>query len=296
MRASNDDIRRIAAAIDAELRRRRLRTRLSLIESGSIPDLYQLNEKATAKYGAPYGNYLEALAGDSDFAPLLNNHLGYHSYWSDRLNGELVEHRQKLAEASKRFPGLKLWQTEYCVMTGPEGKGGNGRDLTMATALDVARVIHLDLTLVGVSAWHWWTAASPVNYKDGLIYTNWRKPGDDESILPARTLWALGNYSRFVRPGMVRVALNGARHDIQGLMASAFLDPAYRSLAAVYVNMSTGPRPIRLAIHGSRWRPKSITPYITSDTPGDELRSAPPVAPNATIEIPPRSVVTLLVR
>lgn len=296
MRASNDDIKRIARALDAELSRRSLPTRLSLIESGSIPDLYQLNEKASSKYAAPYGNYLEALAGDPEIAPLLNNTLGYHSYWSDRLNGELVEHRQKLAEARKRFPGLKLWQTEYCVMTGPEGKGGNGRDLTMNTALDVARVIHLDLTLAGVSAWHWWTAASPVNYKDGLLYTNWRKPGDEESILPARTLWALGNYSRFVRPGMVRVALSGARHDIQGLLASAYFDPNARTLAAIYLNLSTEPRPIRLNIHGSRWRPASITPYITSDTPGDELRPAPPAAAGAPVEIPPRSVVTLFVR
>ena len=33
----------------------------------------------------------------------------------------------------------------------------------------LARIIHLDLTLCGVSAWQWWTAVSPVDYKDGLI-------------------------------------------------------------------------------------------------------------------------------
>src|ERR1035441_8096513 len=35
---------------------------------------------------------------------------------------------------------------------------------------------------VGVTAWQWWTAVSGVDYKDGLIFTDWKKPGDPESI------------------------------------------------------------------------------------------------------------------
>ena len=49
---------------------------------------------------------------------------------------------------------------------------------------------------VGVTAWQWWTAVSGVDYKDGLIFTDWKKPGDPESIITAKLLWALGNYSR----------------------------------------------------------------------------------------------------
>ncbi len=89
-----------------------------------------------------------------------------------------MNNRVQLGQKMKQYPSWKLWETEYCVLVGSEGKGGNHRDLTMNTALDVARIIHLDLTLSGVSAWQWWTAVSPMDYKDRLIYTDWRKPGD----------------------------------------------------------------------------------------------------------------------
>jgi hypothetical protein len=187
--------------------------------------------------------------------------------------------------------------SEYCVMTGSEGKGGNGRDLSMNTALDVARIIHLDLTLVGVTAWQWWTGVSGVNYKDGLIFTDWKKPGDAESIIPARLLWALGNYSRFVRPGMRRVELNGAALDIGGLMGSAYKDERAKRVVAVYVNMSADPQTVQLDFGlGSRhWRLQSVTPYVTSDREGDELKAYPAIGPGSPITVPARSVATLVV-
>ena len=185
--------------------------------------------------------------------------------------------------------------SEYCVMTGSEGKGGGGRDLTMSTALDVARIIHLDLTLVGVTAWQWWTAVSGVNYKDGLIFTDWKKPGDAESIITSRLLWAIGNYSRFVRPGMRRVELEGKGHDIRGLMGSAYRDEKARRVVAVYINMDTGPRVVQLdfGLGSRRWRLKSIAPHVTSDREGDELKAYPALVAGEAVEIPARSVVTL---
>ena len=84
-----------------------------------------------------------------------------------------------------------------------------GRDLTIDTALRVARVIHCDLTLANASSWQWWLAVANEDYKSGLIYTDYRKPGDPENILESKILWALGNYSRFIRPGMRRVEMRG---------------------------------------------------------------------------------------
>lgn len=294
MRADNGTIQSIARSLDAELKRRGLATQIALVESGSLPDMWQLDEKATAKYGLPYGDYLNRLAGDASFSGLLSRRIGYHSYWSDRIAGPLVEHRAALGRAMAAFPGWKLWQTEYCVMDGPEGKGGRGRDLTMNTALDVARVIHLDLTLAGVSAWQWWLAVSPSDYKDGLIYTDWKQPGDEETIYPARLLWVLGNYSRFVRPGMRRIEVIGDGHDIRGLMGAAFKGAKERRVAAVYINMSRDDRlvvPVFTA--GSHhYRPERITSYVTSDRPGDDLKRYPPATQSSVI-IPARSVVTI---
>ncbi len=295
-RAGNDDIKRILQSLHAELEQRNCPTRIAALESGSLPDMWQLDAKSTATWKAFYGNYIDAFVGDPAIRPLLSGRISYHDYGSDRIAGELVEHRTRLGQKIRQHPGCKLWMSEYCILTGSEGKGGNGRDLTMKTALEVARIIHLDLTLAGVSAWQWWTAVSGVNFKDGLIYTDWKKAGDEETIYPARLLWALGNYSRFVRPGMRRVEMAVQDHSISGVMGSAYKDEMKRRVVAVYINMSTvdQSRQVDFNLGQRRWKLQSITPHITSDNPGYELKRMPSKSRLDPIEIPARSVVTLV--
>lgn len=295
-RASNEDVKRVLRALDAELKKRGCSTAIAGIEVSGLPPLSGVAARISAAHGAKYGDYVADFAGDPAMAAVLGRRLSYHDYGSDRLDGQLVENRKAARQAFDRFPGWKPWMSEYCVMTGSHGEGGRGRDLGMSTALDVARIIHLDLTIVGVTAWQWWTAVSGVDYKDGLIYTDWKKPGDEEFIIPARLLWAFGNYSRFVRPGMRRVDLKGPSHDVRGLMGSAYKDERARRVVAVYVNMAPDAQPVRLDFNMGqrRWRLRSITPYVTSDRNGDELRQHPDIPPGRTIEIPPRSVTTLI--
>jgi len=295
-RAGNDDIKRILQSLHAELKLRNCPTQIAALESGSLPDMWQLDARATAAWKAPYGNYIDAFVGDPAIRPLLSGRISYHDYGSDRVSGQLVENRTKLAEKIRQYPGCQLWMSEYCVLTGSTGKGGNGRDLTMNTALDIARIIHLDLTLVGVSAWQWWTAVSGVDFKDGLIYTDWKKAGDQETIYPARLLWVLGNYSRFVRPGMHRVEMSVPDQGIDGLMGSAYKDDNTRQVIAIYVNMSTSgqSRQLGFGLGERRWTLQSITPYVTSDTPGYELKRMPAIGRGDPVQIPARSVVTLV--
>jgi hypothetical protein len=295
-RASNTDVKAMLRALGAEIERQRCPTRITGIEVCGLAPLYSVEQKISNTYHATYGNYIDEFLGDPSVSGLLNHRFSYHDYNSDRINGELVEHRKAVRAKLDRYPGWKPWMSEYCVMSGSEGKGGLGRDLTMNTALDVARIIHLDLTLVGVSAWQWWTAVSPVDYKDGLIYTNWKKPGDEESILPARLLWTLGNYSRFVRPGMRRVELAGTGHDARGLMGSAYKDEKTRTVVAVYVNVGYDARAVQLdfGLGSRKWSLESLTPYVTSDRGGDELKAYPKVGLDRTVAIPPRSVVTIV--
>ncbi len=295
-RASNDDIKRILQALAAELDRRKCPTQIAALESGSLPDMWRLNAKATAKWKANYGDYIDSFADDIEMRPLLSGRISYHDYGSDRVKGELMENRTKLGEKIRAHPGWQLWMSEYCILTGSEGRGGNGRDLGMDTALDVARIIHLDLTIPGVSAWQWWTAVSGVDYKDGLIYTDWEKAGDAETIYPARLLWVLGNYSRFVRPGMRRVDMAVAGQDFRGFMGSAYKDEGARKVVAVYVNMSTvaQTRQIEFDLGGRPRQVQSVSCYVTSDTAGDELRKA--AATLDRIPVPARSVVTAIVQ
>jgi hypothetical protein len=109
--------------------------------------MWHINAKASARWGAQYGDYIDAFLGDPSINGLLSGRIGYHSYGSDLISGPLVNNRVQLGDKMKQYSSWKLWQTEYCVLAGSEGKGGTHRDLTMNTALDVARIIHLDLTL-----------------------------------------------------------------------------------------------------------------------------------------------------
>jgi hypothetical protein len=164
----------------------------------------------------------------------------------------------------------------------------------MTTALWVARAIHYDLTLVNASAWHWWTALSREDYKDGLIYTDYQNPGDPETIIPSKLLWAFGNFSRFIRPGMVRVKLDGA-DDIDGLMGSAYADAKRKQIVVVFVNAGDAPVAVRLSFAGlpSGARVGPLTPHVTSDAAGDDLKESSAVSAGDTYVVPGRSVVTL---
>jgi len=287
-RACNADIRKIYLSLQARMQKDGLKTRIAGPESGSIPNMVGLNEKCRAKWGADYGNFLRAFGEDPQMARCLGGLMTYHSYWSDAVAGKLTADREALGKALSAHPQWKLWQSEYCIMEG-------GRDLGINTALRVARVIHCDMTLVNASSWQWWLAVANENYKSGLLYTDYKKPGDPENILVSKTFWALGNYSRFIRPGMQRVDVRGGKQDVRGLMASAYLDEGRKRVVVVLVNMAATGQNVRIALArgATVYRsPFQVIPHTTNDQ--CDLQPGPATDAGTGIDIPPRSVVTLV--
>jgi O-glycosyl hydrolase len=287
-RASNDDMRRVALLLDAELRKRHLATRVHLAESGSIPDMTAANAAMTKKHGSLFGDYVDAFCGDKTLRECLDKTIGYHAYWSD--GGDVFgKHREALRRKLDAFPGWRVFQTEYCIMQ-------KGRDLGMDSALHVARVMHGDLSIVNVSGWSWWLALSPHDYKDGLLYTDWKAKGDAETVLPSKMLWAVGHYSRFVRPGMVRVAIEGAPlQNHAGLLATAYLDEKSGRVVVVYVNSGATPIAVRVDVAGDARPRKTQSAWVTSSAPGDDLRALDATAAGETLTVPARAFVTVVV-
>ena len=190
-RAGNDDIKRVVRVLRPALDEQKLSTRILIPESNAIQNMLEQHKDTSKRYGTAFGDYINAFAGDESLRPLIPPVLCYHGYGSD--GKELIPLRQKVRERMNEHPGWSVWQSEYCVLQ-------HKRDLGMDTALMVARVIHSDLAIAGASAWAWWLAVSPYDYKDGLIFTDWKKPGDPQNVLPSKLLWAMGNFSRYVRP------------------------------------------------------------------------------------------------
>ena len=163
----------------------------------------------SGEYKALYSgqSYADVLLEDPDLRTGLGD-LATHSYWSTD------EQRALAAEHLAAHPEVPLTMTEWCEMAG-------GRDTGMDSALVLARTVHADLTLAGATAWQYWIAVSRYDYHDGLLYTDYVEPGDEERIEETRRLWALGNYSRFLRPGARRIGLDLAETAPQeGAMAA----------------------------------------------------------------------------
>lgn len=285
-RASNADIKRVIVALDDELRRRKLPSQVHVVESGAVPDMYAPNAKATEKFNELFGSYIDEFAGDPVVNGRIGKVIGYHSYWSDK-DDQLVAHRAPIAEKMAEYPGWQAWQTEYCIME-------HKRDLGMEAALRVARVIHADFTVARASAWGWWLAVSTGDYKDGLVYTNWKKPGDAESVITPKMFWGMGNYSRFIRPGYRRIALSGFTDDYQGLVASAFSSPDGKQLVVVYANSGVDPHTVRLAPAGSSFDRQQL--HLTTEAHGDDLRALAEGPGGEPFIIPAKAIVTVVMR
>jgi O-glycosyl hydrolase len=141
--------------------------------------------------------------------------------------------RRLLPPISKRFD-RPTWMTEICCYKGSGGVAtsfGAQYDPTMKQAFWLADQIDADLRVAGDSAWYWWTALSPVlgcdpntdpqcptrlntkGFNDGLLYYDQHAPSNGPTtIFPTKRFYALGQFSRYVRPGAVR-------HDIAGMPA-----------------------------------------------------------------------------
>ena len=275
-RASNADIKSWIQALDTELINQGVSTHIAALESGNIPDMYSGSR-----------DFVDSFAGDSAVNSKMGNIISYHSYWSDNPSTQLIQHRQLLANKMAQYPGWKAWMTEYCIL----GDTGPGRDLTMNTALNVARVIHYDLSVANASAWQWWLAMSSYDYKDGLIYVDL----NNQTYAASKTLWALGNYSRFIRPGAQRIDFTGDNSNVNGLLVSAYRDDTTKKFMTVYVNQNTTSVEVQPNfLNTTGYQSDYMTPYVTSDIVGDNLKQYSPFLIGSNYTVPPRAVVTLV--
>jgi len=287
------DIARLVRALDLKLAERKLETKILVTESGKTDYLIQPKTdrpKQDNQIAELFGPMSPNMIGLLPHVPRL---VAGHGYWTTAPNDVLLAKRKALREKLDAHR-LGYWQTEVCIMgNDKEIGGGAGRDVAMKTALYVARLIHYDLCVAQASAWQWWLGMSYSDYKDGLVYVKPLAGGTDGEVADSRLLWSFGNFSRFIRPGAVRIGVSSQQADVndpEGLMVSAFLHEDGRLLTCVMVNMADRDCPVRLAVPGLHIL-KSGT-YLTSDLEGAKLRPHADATPLALYAVPARSVVT----
>jgi hypothetical protein len=208
-----------------------------------------------------------------------------HSYFTTSPFDKAMALRSAVKDSVAAIKDLELWQSEYCILGGNEGElDGDKKDLGINAALYVAKVMYEDLVAANVSAWQWWTAISPYDYKDGLIYID--KAKTDGQFSDSKMLWAMGNYSRFVRPGMQRIDVSSSSDN---LLVSGYKDVLKGSIVLVFVNAAD--REVSVAIDNvTTMSSKKIVTYTTSETQKLEKGIA-----GKTLAIPAKSIVTVLI-
>jgi O-glycosyl hydrolase len=118
---------------------------------------------------------------------------------------------------------------------------------------------------------------------NGLVST------DGTSIEPGPSLWALGNFSKFVRPGFVRV---GSSSNNGNILVSAFKDPAIGQLVVVVVNQGTTARTVQMSgLPAGTW----ATPYLTENN-ADIREPQADVLLTLPVSVPAQSITTYVAR
>ena len=101
-------------------------------------------------------------------------------------------------------------------------------------------------------------------------------------------LWALGNFSRFVRPGAKRVEATSSL-GTDGLLVSSYLN-ANNELVTVIINSDNQDREVQLAL-GSGQKPGAAKAYETSAE--RDLASIPVNGSSGKFVVKGRSIVTV---
>ncbi|KAA1188411.1 xylanase [Pseudohalioglobus sediminis] len=249
----------------------------------------------------PHGdfkNYFDVFLGDPEMQTVLGNKISLHGYFSENSAQRLGPLRDAMAKNLARIsPAPSVWMSEYCVLGGPgdvrdfDGHGFDVNDYHYAE--HVARIIHRDLTRLDVSAWFWWLALTPYDYKDGLIKID--ADLAPESMQASKVFWVLGQYSRFIRPGYQRIGLPGF-DDLHGLMASAYRSPAQDRLVVVVVNAGEEAATLSLGYHGLPNSQVAMRPQPYKTDAKTDLGFSPGLVDDAgKVTFPGHSVVSLVI-
>jgi O-glycosyl hydrolase len=282
---TNEEVVRVAGALDTALARVKANTKILLSEAGHLQYLYAQEGTAShqiqaLKKGGVYGlSHVPAI-------------IGGHSYFTDNGDSSRRVIREHVRDTAAKY-GLQYWQTEYSMLADGYKEGHEGPRTAMDCALFLAKVIHDDFVYGNASAWQFWNSWEPGRADmDTRYYLVALHPKDnsykDGTVTAVKNLWALGQYSRFVRPGMQRVM---AESGDTSLLVSAFVSK--KQVVLVCVNEGEEAKKISLDVKGRKY--KKVRYYETSK---DEDMSAHLVqagnSENEQIELKKRSVVTVV--
>ena len=290
----NEDIYRITKALDSAFIAKKLSSQIIVTEAGILTALYEGNGHASKQIQHFYSGDSSLYIGNLSHVKKV---IEGHSYFTDFGDSNIVSVRTKLRDTCAKY-NVSFWQSEYSMLGDGYKEGKTGKIPAIDCALFLAKMIYNDFTIANATAWHLWnswepgSADSDTRYYLLALQNNKENTEGDFSI--TKNLWALGQYSRFIRPGMKRVIVqrNDKMTEIeaeQNIMLSAYTNN--KQVVVVAINYTTKNKTINLDGLG---KTEGTTQYITT---GDKEENMTPykVSAISKCSLPARSISTFVI-
>jgi O-glycosyl hydrolase len=180
--------------------------------------------------------------------------------------------------------GKNIWETEWSTFDTLNNAWDDGSD---ASGFTWAQHIYSGLTSANLSAFlYWWgMVGSSTTDNEGLLQLT-----SSGTVTTSGRLWALANYSRFIRPGAVRIGVTSGDSNLQ---ASAYKN-TNGSVSIVVLNTSSSSIPASYALQGTGITDGAVvTPYLTNGSNNTAAQATTSVSGGSfSATIPARSLVT----
>ena len=231
--------------------------------------------------------FINAVEGDSAVAPYLNL-FNIHSYSSNGVDPSAPQ-RSWLSGYWSQIQGYnkESWMTET------SGDVASWLDTNTAGnqdgALFMGYRMNEDLAFGNDSTWFYWQITSGGDSADNFSLTG---QNPNSLVPPAQQpkYAAYKQYSRFIRPGAVRV---DASPDTITCNVTAWVHDVNKTLTVVMVNEDTLPATVTLALPSSP-NVASFAAYRSSNTESFvHLADVPVSSQSASVTLPPQSILTL---
>lgn len=293
----NDEIAHVAQALDSALTATGSTSKILITEAAQLDFLYGKTGNATQQTQAFFNPKSKlALTGLRNLPRLI----GGHSYFTDKGDSARIAIRRHVADTTAKY-GVTFWQTEYSMLADGYREGKTGRIPAIDCALFLSKVIHDDLVYGNAAAWQLWNSWEPGNPDfDTRYYLIALNPANkdytDGTITATKNLWALGHYSRFVRPGMYRLNIERgdklSREQIaQDLMVSAYANE--KQVVLVAINYGNEERVLRPEVSG--FKVKNAAIYVTTGEKGVDMKNMKAGSLKNGVKIPGRGMATITI-
>ncbi len=180
--------------------------------------------------------------------------------------------------------GKNIWETEWSTFNHLDNSWDDGSD---ASGFTWAQHIYTGLTSANLSAFfYWWgIIGSSTADNEGLLQLT-----GNGSVTTTGRLWAFANYSRFIRPGAVRI---GASSGNSNLEVSAYKN-TNGTVSIVVLNTANNAIMINSSLQNAGMAEgATVTSYLTNEFNDTALQATTSVSGDAfSATIPARSLVT----